>query len=102
MLLIKQKVTSMKHLSSLTIITLLSVAFSVNVAARGSDSKPPKPDFSSMDTNGDGVISYAEFSAKKPPHGEDAQTIFDEIDSDGNGEISEQEVNDHKPPRRKR
>ncbi|GEN41144.1 hypothetical protein PNI02_06100 [Pseudoalteromonas nigrifaciens] len=55
-----------------------------------------------MDTNGDGVISYAEFSAKKPPHGEDAQTIFDEIDSDGNGEISEQEVNDHKPPRRKR
>ncbi len=66
----------MKHLSSLTIITLLSVAFSVNVAARGSDSKPP--------------------------HGEDAQTIFDEIDSDGNGEISEQEVNVHKPPRRKR
>ena len=60
-----------------------------------------KPDFSTIDTDGDGVISFEEFSAKKPPHG-DAQTIFDSIDADGNGEISEQELSEHKPPRRER
>jgi len=91
----------MKNLSSLAVITLLSVAFSANVAAKSDSERPPKPDFSTIDADGDGVISFEEFSAKKPPHG-DAQTIFDEIDSDGNGEITEQELSDHKPPRRER
>ncbi len=65
----------MKHLTSTTIIVLLSIVFSANIAAKGSNNKPP--------------------------HG-DAQTIFDEIDADGNGEISEQELSEHKPPRRER
>ena len=89
----------MKHFSTLAIVAILSIAFSANVAARGGDNPPRKPDFSAIDADGDGVISFEEFSAKKPPHG-DAQTIFDSIDADGNGEITEQELNDHKPPRR--
>jgi len=91
----------MKHLTSTTIIVLLSIVFSANIAAKGSNNKPPKPDFSTLDTDGNGAISFDEFNTKKPPHG-DAQTIFDEIDADGNGEISEQELSEYKPPRRER
>ena len=91
----------MKHFPTFAVAALLSMAFSANVAARGGDNPPPKPDFSSIDADGDGVISLAEFSERAPPQG-DAQTIFDEIDADGNGEISEQELSEHKPPRRAR
>jgi len=90
----------MKYLSSFTLVVVLSVAFSAEVAAKEGRNPPPKPDFSTIDVDGDGVISFEEFSAKKPPHAGDAQTIFDEIDSDSNGEISEQELSEHKPPRR--
>ncbi|MGK0517315.1 MAG: Ca2+-binding EF-hand superfamily protein, partial [Gammaproteobacteria bacterium] len=100
-LILKYEVITMKHFSTLATVAILSIAFSANVAARGGENPPEKPDFSTIDTDGDGVISFEEFSAKKPPHG-DAQTIFDSIDADGNGEISEQELSDHKPPRRER
>ncbi|CAM3043263.1 EF-hand domain-containing protein [Pseudoalteromonas distincta] len=91
----------MKHFSTLATVAILSIVFSANVAARGGDNPPEKPDFSSIDADSNGVISFEEFNAKKPPHG-DAQTIFDSIDADGNGEISEQELSEHKPPRRER
>jgi hypothetical protein len=91
----------MKHSSFFAVVAVLSVAFSANVAARGGDNPPPKPEFSTIDADGDGVISFAEFSDSAPPRGE-LQTIFDEIDTDGSGDISEQELSEHKPPRRSR
>ena len=56
------------------------------------------PAFSSIDSDGDGEISFSEFSSKEIPQG-DHQTIFDEIDSNGDGVITESEFSNHKPPR---
>jgi hypothetical protein len=91
----------MKHLSSLAAIAILSFAFTANVGAQERNGPPGKPDFSTIDADSDGVISYEEFSAKKPPNVDDVQSIFDEIDTDGNGEISEDEFENHTPPQRR-
>ena len=54
----------MKHLTSTAIIVLLSIVFSANIAAKGSNNKPPEPDFSTLDTDGNGAISFDEFNTK--------------------------------------
>ncbi|WP_440877577.1 EF-hand domain-containing protein [Thalassotalea sp. PLHSN55] len=63
--------------------------------------KPQRPDFATIDSNGDSTIDFDEFSALELPHG-DHQTVFDDIDSDGDGIISESELANHKPPRGRR
>jgi len=67
---------------------------------QGKGGKHQRPDFSSIDTNGDGYIVFDEFSSQEIPGG-DHQTIFDSMDTDSDGKVSESEFNDHKPPRRR-
>ena len=43
-------------------------------------------DFSSFDSNGDGVISQQEAAVNKQ-----LMNIFDDLDADGNGELSKEE-----------
>ena len=62
---------------------------------------PKKPDFSEIDSDGSGDISYEEFTEKKPPHG-DSEAIFNEIDADSDGYISQEELESHKPQRKQR
>lgn len=93
----------MKSLIAIALLTALCVGFTAHVDAKGRENKPPRPDFSSIDSDSDGVISFAEFSEQElPPGVDDIQLIFDEIDTDKNGELSEQELQNHKPPRRQR
>ncbi|MCT7940364.1 EF-hand domain-containing protein [Shewanella holmiensis] len=61
--------------------------------------KPPRPEFSSIDSNNDGIVELSEFAALPHPH-DDYETIFNHIDANADGVISEQEFNDHKPPRK--
>lgn len=92
----------MKSLTAIALLTALSVGFVAYVDAKGRE-KPARPDFSSIDIDSSGAISFAEFSEQElPPGVDDIQIIFDEIDADKDGEISEQEFKDHKPPRRQR
>ena len=60
---------------------------------------PPPPaseeeSISSLDTDGDGVISQAEFLAGRPDEvtEEDATNLFSQVDSDGDGVVSEEEL----------
>jgi len=92
----------MKQCSNVLIAFALSVGFMGQSYAAGSEqgNRPQggPPPFSSIDSDGDGEISYSEFSSQEIPHG-DHQTIFDEMDSDSNGVVSEEEFNSFKPPR---
>ena len=93
----------MKQCSKMLLAFALSVGLIGQSYAAGSEQgdRPQggPPAFSSIDTDGNGEISFTEFSAKEIPHG-DHQTVFDEIDSDGDGVITESEFSSHKPPRR--
>ncbi|GAA60452.1 calcium-binding EF-hand domain-containing protein [Pseudoalteromonas sp. BSi20652] len=60
----------MKHFSTLATVAILSIAFSANVDARRGNNPPEKPDFSMIDTDGDGEISEQELSDHKPPRRE--------------------------------
>ncbi|WP_025565340.1 EF-hand domain-containing protein [Psychromonas sp. SP041] len=92
----------MKKCSKFLLALTLSFGFMAQSYAASSDqgSRPQggPPAFSSIDSDGDGEISFAEFSAKEIPHG-DHQTVFDDIDSNGDGIITESEFSSHKPPR---
>jgi len=60
--------------------------------------RPERPDFTSIDSDNNGEISFDEFSQQELPHG-DYQTVFDSIDADSDGVLTEQEFTSHKPPR---
>ncbi|KPH64658.1 EF-hand domain-containing protein [Pseudoalteromonas sp. NEC-BIFX-2020_002] len=93
----------MKSLSAIALLTVLCVTFTAQVAAKKEGKPPPRPDFSTIDSDGSGGVDFNEFSAqKRPPGADDIQMIFDEIDADKNGEISKQEFKNHKPPQRQR
>lgn len=53
-----------------------------------------KPNFNTLDTNADGLVSFSEFSQVPAPHG-DAQTAFNRIDTDGSGDITQAEFDAH-------
>lgn len=57
-----------------------------------------RPKFSTLDLDGNGLITLAEFKQHQIPRG-DHLTVFNHIDVDGNGEISEEEFVNHRPPR---
>ena len=61
--------------------------------------RPERPEFSSLDLDGDGAVTFTEFEQSDVPNSDHA-TIFGHIDADGDGEISEEEFTSHKPPRR--
>lgn len=96
------------YAKSFLIVGLMSIISATTQAAesnnnRGDQDRKGKgrPQFSTIDLNSDGDISYDEFTAHDIPHG-DHETVFNNIDSDQNGVISEQEFTDHKPPRGQR
>jgi Ca2+-binding EF-hand superfamily protein len=81
----------------------ISISLSSHAKESGGKDKPQhqRPQFSSLDLDSDGSVSFAEFEQSKIPN-DDHATIFGHIDADGDGVITEQEFNSHKPPGRKR
>jgi len=61
--------------------------------------RPKPPTFSEMDANGDGSVTFKEFSRIKLPARLDAISVFGQIDNDDDGHLSEQEVKSFRPPR---
>lgn len=84
-----------------TLILLLTVSSQLQAKnnSPSQDGPPPRPSFSSLDTNSDGDISLDEFSVQEELPFGDHQTVFSAIDSDNNGVISSSEFENHKPPR---
>ncbi|SEB02067.1 EF hand [Thiothrix caldifontis] len=64
--------------------TLTAALLTVTSAADASTD----PDFKRLDTNGDGLIAWAEYAAKKPKSGKiDPRRIFDNVDTNRDGYI---------------
>ncbi|MBU2881725.1 EF-hand domain-containing protein [Psychrosphaera sp. B3R10] len=96
------------YAKSFLIVGLMSIISATSQAAENNDRRGDKggqgkgrPQFSTLDLNADGDISFDEFSSHDIPHG-DHETVFNNIDADQNGVISEQEFTDHKPPHGKK
>ncbi|MEP1386041.1 MAG: EF-hand domain-containing protein [Paraglaciecola sp.] len=91
--------------STFSKLFIASVALALTLSAvaqeRGSRDmqRGERPSFSSLDLDGDGVVTFAEFEQSDVPNNEHA-TIFGHIDADGDGQITEEEFTSHKPPRR--
>lgn len=87
------------------LVCLLAVSAGVsaqNQERGGRDGgKQERPQFSSLDLDGDGAVTFAEFEQSKVPNNEHSK-IFEHIDADGNELITEEEFSSHKPPRKKR
>ncbi len=74
-----------------------------DAAPNGAPPPPPTEEedsISSLDTNGDGVVSQAEFLAARPDEvsEEDATNLFSQIDSDGDGTVSQDELEASRRP----
>jgi hypothetical protein len=97
-------VTTNGSVKLLTLCCLIgmSISLSAHAQERGEKgSKPKPPQFSSLDLDGDGSVTYAEFEQSKVPNNDHA-TIFGHIDANSDGVLTEQELTSHKPPRRER
>ena len=90
-------------LLALSCLIGISLSLSAHAQERGGKNKPQheRPQFSSLDLDGDGVVTFAEFEQSAVPNNEHA-TIFGHIDADGDGELTEAEFTSHKPPQRQR
>jgi Ca2+-binding EF-hand superfamily protein len=94
-----------KWVKFLTICCCIGMSLSLTLHAqeRGSKDKPEhkRPQFSSLDLDQDGSITFEEFSKSEVPN-DDYATIFGYIDANGDGVLTEQEFKSHKPPRHDR
>lgn len=91
----------MKHLSALSVLAISLLVTAPACFARDHQGGPPqRPDFTTIDIDGNGVIDFTEFSEQPMPE-DMLQTIFNDMDTDQNGEVTEDEFNNHKPPKRK-
>jgi len=89
----------MKHiiLSTSVIACLSTLLLSSGVYAAAVD-----PDFSRLDTNGDGLISWPEYASKNPKSGRiDPRRIFDNVDANRDGYIDTAEFAAMKQRRKK-
>ena len=85
-------------ISVLITLTLLSS----NVVAqqeKGEKRPKPRPEFSSLDSNGDSLLQWDEFSTITLPH-VNVDEVFQSMDTDQDGVISAEEYAAHKPPRK--
>ncbi len=89
---------TIKAISVIALLTAVSSSVWAERPQQGGG-QHQRPSFSTIDTNGDGIIELNEFSKQELPNG-DYETIFAHIDSDSDGLISEDEFENHKPPRR--
>jgi len=96
-------VTTNGSVKLLTLCCLIgmSISLSAHAQERGAKEMPKPPQFSSLDLDGDGAVTYAEFEQSKVPNNDHA-TIFGHIDANSDGVLTEQELTSHKPPRRER
>jgi len=91
----------MKHLSALSVLAISLLVTAPACFARDHQGGPPqRPDFTTIDIDGNGVIDFTEFSEQPMPE-DMLQTIFNDMDTDQNGEVTEDEFNNHKPPKHK-
>ena len=91
----------MKHLSALSVLAISLLVTAPACFARDHQGGPPqRPDFTTIDIDGNGVIDFTEFSEQPMPE-DMLQTIFNDMDTDQNGEVTEDEFNNHKPSKRK-
>jgi len=99
------EVKTNRSVKLLALCCLIGISLSLTAQAQkrgGKDiSKHERPQFSSLDLDGDGSVTYAEFEQSKVPNNDQA-TIFGHIDADGDGVLTEEEYTSHKPPRRER
>jgi len=81
----------------------MSLSLSAHSKERGGRDMPKieRPQFSSLDLDGDDSVSFDEFEQSPVPNNDHA-TIFGHIDADGDGVLTEEEYTNHKPPRRNR
>lgn len=86
---------------ALPILLLLSINNSAMAFERGGERPPPRPEFSSLDTNEDGQIEWDEFATQEVPHGT-ADEVFQNMDTNEDGFLSEEEYSAHKPKRPRR
>lgn len=87
--------------TSLLFSMLAGQALAQSKASQDERKPPPRPEFSSIDSNDDGIVELSEFAALPHRH-DDYKSIFSHIDTDEDGVISKQEFTDHKPPRKKK
>ena len=91
----------MKQFSALSVLAISLLTTAPACFARDHQGGPPqRPDFASIDIDGNGAIDFTEFSEQPMPE-DMLQTIFNDMDADQNGEVTEDEFNNHKPPKRK-
>ncbi|SFD27343.1 EF-hand domain-containing protein [Pseudoalteromonas denitrificans] len=91
-------------MSSAFILCSVNVFADDNIDKKGDcDGRRGPPPFTKLDINGDGAITFDEFSKHKIPRG-NHETVFSHFDTDNDGKISEHEFNDRKshPPRRQK
>lgn len=83
------------------VLVWLTAGLLSSTAAVAQDGPPPggghrgPPDFASLDTDGDGKLSYAEVEKNFPPAARD----FKQMDTDGDGYVSEAEFKAFRPKR---
>lgn len=96
-------INSASKLLAICCVLGMSLSLSVHAQERGSrdEQRPKPPQFSELDLDGDGSVTFAEFAQSKVPN-DDHEKIFGHIDADGDGTLTEEEITSHKPPRRKR
>jgi Ca2+-binding EF-hand superfamily protein len=97
------KINCSVKLLALCCLIGMSISLSTHAQERGGRDMPKneRPQFSSLDLDGDGSVTYAEFEQSNVPNNEHA-TIFGHIDADSDGVITEEEFTNHKPPSRNR
>ena len=101
-------IKAVKNYGSVKLLTLccligISLSLSAHAQDRGGRDMPrgEPPQFSSLDLDGDGSVTYAEFEQSDVPNNEHA-TIFGHIDANADGVLTEEEFTSHKPPSRNR
>lgn len=71
------------------LVFLLALLLVPSLAAAGKPTPPPvDPRFAAMDADGNGIVTWEEFSAAMPQM---RRAAFDSIDTDKNGDITRQE-----------
>ncbi|MDP5132680.1 MAG: EF-hand domain-containing protein [Paraglaciecola sp.] len=82
-------------------ITLALLSSNVDAQQEKGEKRPkPRPEFSSLDSNGDNLLQWDEFSSISLPHG-NVEDVFQSMDTDQDGVVSAEEYAAHKPPRKK-
>lgn len=73
-------------------IILFVASLALAGAAAQADERGGRPDFDSLDTDGDGQLSRDEMSQIKGPRGTPPPEMFDRMDVNGDGYVTQDEM----------